>query len=263
MYKLVVSDFDGTLIDQEGRIPLSTVILLDELRRKGIKIGIVTGRCLKSVLDYNKDFVICDYLITSNGAYIYDLEQQKVLFKKAIGIRTVKKLIKDYYEKAIIYLTDHNTWNLISEKGDDFEEIDVVKIPDRKSFLEENKKNIYKMELHFKTLSLAKKSLKEINNLNLKINANLQLYDDKFIVEITNFGVSKKEGLKKILTKDNLSMKDVIAFGCGYNDLELLKEVGLAVVVKNAIKEAKNIADDQTLDHNSKGVESYLKKVFY
>lgn len=34
MYKLIVSDFDGTLIDKEGRIPLSTVLLLDDLRRK-------------------------------------------------------------------------------------------------------------------------------------------------------------------------------------------------------------------------------------
>lgn len=262
MYQLIVSDFDGTLIDQEGRIPISTVLLFDQLRRRGIKIAIATGRCLKSVLDYNHDFTFCDYLITSNGAYIYDVEKEKVIFKKNIGIRAIKKILKNYQEQAIIYLTDHNTWNLISKKSTYEEEFDVLKVENQEKFLEENKTNIYKIELSFKTLRQAKKVLKEIHDFQLKIHSNLQFTEGKYVIEITSFETSKIEGLKKILRVEKKSLDDVISFGDGYNDIGLLKESGLGVAVSNALDEVKKVANDITLDHNSKGVETYLRRLW-
>lgn len=262
MYKLIVSDFDGTLIDREGRIPLSTVLLLDDLRRKNIKVAIATGRCLKSVLDYNKDFTICDYLITSNGAYIYDVVRKKVIFKKNIGIRAVKKIIKTFSSQATIYLTNHNTWNLISKKGVYLKEFDVVKVLDQEKFLEENKTNIYKIELYFETLSLAKSCLKQIQKWNLSIHANLQKNEEKYLIEITNQEISKLKGVEKILSKSKWNLDDVIFFGDGYNDIELMKNAGLGVAVSNAIEEIKKAADDTTLDSNQKGVEKYLRSIF-
>ena len=62
MYKLIVSDFDKTLINDMESIPFSTVNLFDQLRRNGKKIVIATGRTLQSILDYNRDFVFCDYI---------------------------------------------------------------------------------------------------------------------------------------------------------------------------------------------------------
>ena len=56
MYKLFVSDFDGTLIDSDEAIPLSTMVEIDRIRKLGVKIVIATGRILKSILEYNKDF---------------------------------------------------------------------------------------------------------------------------------------------------------------------------------------------------------------
>ena len=47
MSMLIVSDFDGTLIDDLGSIPYSTVGLIDKLRRNGHKFAVATGRCLK------------------------------------------------------------------------------------------------------------------------------------------------------------------------------------------------------------------------
>lgn len=262
MYKLIVSDFDNTLIDSEETIPLSTILLFDEIRRKGIKVSIATGRCLKSVLDYNKDVIFCDYLITSNGAYIYDTVLEKVIFKKNIGIRSIKRIIKEFKDRTIIYLTDHNTWNLISDKSIYENDYDVIKVLDTDKFLEENKTNIYKIELYFKTLSLARKGLKEINDMNLNINANLQINNNKFIIEITDSSVSKLDGLNKILNKEKLKLDEVIAFGDGYNDKELLKKTGLGIAVDNALPEIKKVANDITTSNNLKGVENYLKKIF-
>ena len=246
MYKLIVSSFLNTIINDYEEIPMSTVALIDELRRSGIKFVIATGKDIDSIIYYNRDFPFMDYLITSNGAYIYDMNKNKVIFKKNIGIRTIKRIIKSYYDKSIIYLTNDRTRNLISNEKD--------------KFIEENKNNIYKIDLYFENKLTAEQSLKEISLLELDINTNLQIYNDKYYIEITHSSASKDKALERIAKKLKIDTKDIISFGSGYNDIELLTKT-YGVAMKNACKKLKSVANDITLDNNSKGVEIYLKKI--
>ena len=85
MYKMIVSDFDGTLIDSDEAIPLSTMVEIDRIRKLGVKFVVATGRILKSVLDYNRDFPFLDYVISCDGAYVYDVSNRKTLYKKPLG----------------------------------------------------------------------------------------------------------------------------------------------------------------------------------
>ena len=261
MKKLIVSDFDGTLINKDEEIPTSTVMLIDDLRRKGYFFAIATGRSLKSVLDYNHDFCFIDYIISSNGGYIYDTEKEKVIYKKNLLISNVKQIIKLLYDKSIIYLTDDVTWNLISKDSAYEEDYDVIKVDDYPKFLEENKTNIYKIEIYFKSLDETKKALEKVKCLNFKINVNIQIHDDKYMLEITHQDVNKYEGLRKICSKRKIDMNDVIAFGDGYNDIELIQNIGIGVAVENAVDELKKVASVITDDCNNKGVEKYLRKL--
>lgn len=261
MKKLIISDFDGTLVNSEEEIPTSTVMLIDVLRRKGYKFGIATGRCIKSILDYNHDFHFIDYIISSNGAYIYDTEKEKVIYKKNILISNVKKIIKLFYDKATIYLTDNVTWNLISENSAYEDDFDVIKVDDYEKFLEENKTNIYKIETYFNSIDDVKDALEEIKKLNLKVNVNIQINGNKYLLEITHVDVNKYEGLVKVCAKEKIDIKDVIAFGDGHNDIDLIKNAGVGVAVLNAVEELKKVASDITEDCNHKGVEKYLRKL--
>lgn len=248
MYKLIVSSFLNTIINDYEEIPMSTVALIDELRRSGIKFVIATGKDIDSIIYYNRDFPFNDYLITSNGAYIYDMNKNKVIFKKNIGIRTINKIIKNYCDKSIIYLTNDSRINLISNEKD--------------KFIEENKNNIYKIDLYFENRLTAEQSLKEISLLELDINTNLQIYNDKYYIEITHSSASKDKALELIAKKLKIDMKDIISFGSGYSDMEIIKKVGYGVAMKNACKKLKSVANDITLDNNSKGVEIYLRKIY-
>ena len=182
MYKLIVSSFLNTIINDYEEIPMSTVALIDELRRSGIKFVIATGKDIDSIIYYNRDFSFTDYLITSNGAYIYDMNKNKVIFKKNIGIRTINRIIKAYYNKSIIYLTNDSTRNLISKKS--IHKDNLEKLVDKDKFIEENKNNIYKIDLYFENKLIAEQSLKELNILELDINTNLQIYNDKYYIEL-------------------------------------------------------------------------------
>ena len=63
MYKILISDFEDTLLDIEDAIPLSTMLSLDKIRNEKVSYAVVTRKNFKSVLDYNKDFPFMDYII--------------------------------------------------------------------------------------------------------------------------------------------------------------------------------------------------------
>ena len=63
MYKMVVSDFDGTLIDEYEAISLSTMLEIDKVRKDKVVFVIVTERCLSDILYYNRDFSFIDYIV--------------------------------------------------------------------------------------------------------------------------------------------------------------------------------------------------------
>jgi hypothetical protein len=69
--------------------------------------------------------------------------------------------------------------------------------------------------------------------------------------------------LKKILDHGYaIEMNKVVAFGDGYNDIDLLRQVGWGVAVENAFPEVKAVANEITMHHKEDGVASTLARIF-
>ena len=59
-------------------------------------------------------------------------------------------------------------------------------------------------------------------------------------------------------------MREVVAFGDGDNDLSMIKDAGLGVAMKNAMKDVKNVADMMTEEEaNDDGVAKFIEKYFF
>lgn len=76
MIRLIVSDMDGTLVDDEKRIDEEIYELLPKLKAKGIRFAVASGRQFPSLRkdfrEHRKDVVI----IAENGAFIMDDETE-------------------------------------------------------------------------------------------------------------------------------------------------------------------------------------------
>ncbi len=59
----------------------------------------------------------------------------------------------------------------------------------------------------------------------------------------------------------NLQKEELIAFGDGENDLEMLKEVGVSVAMGNAVNEVKKIATMVTDSNEEDGLVTALSKI--
>lgn len=254
MKNFIVIDFDYTLINDDEEIPASTIVLFDELRRTKKKIIILTDSSLNRILYYNYSFPFIDFIISSSGAYIYDVVKEKDIFKKNILISNVNKIVSYFYDKCKIYLTDAFNCNLINGEDDNQ---DVEIIDNYKDYLNGNKSNIYKIDLVFDKNESIQNYINVLNSFNLKININVD--EDNNIVSIVHEEVSKINSVNKLLLKKKKSIKDIVYIG---RDLEMLENVDIGVVSDNEISYLKTIATDITSDCNNKGVERFLSKYY-
>ena len=97
-----------------------------------------------------------------------------------------------------------------------------------------------------------------------RLGTQLHLYRSKdTYLEIAPKPISKATGLKKILDHGYaIEMNEVVAFGDGYNDVDLLQQVGWGVAVENAFPEVKAVANEITKHHKEDGVASTLARIF-
>ena len=260
MYHLLVTDFDQTLLDSDEAIPLSTMVEIDRIRKSGVLFAVATGRILRSVLEYNRDFPFLDYVVACNGAYVYDVSKGISIFKKSVGTAIIRK-IKKMYGDCDIYFCTTMDWHLC-QKDIVFSEFLGTR-QSFTSFYEKYKDEIYKIEVHFKTKKERDSAYQELEELKVKATYNKQFYGKKdYLIEFTAFGIDKKIGIDKICKREKIKLSEAVAIGDSDNDISMVASCGVGVAVSNATKDLKKIADLKTASNDTKGVEKIIKKLF-
>src|SRR5690606_28108014 len=118
MIKAVFFDIDGTLISfKTHQIPQSTLNAIEELRAKGIKIVLATGRAFHQLCQLND--IEADGYITFNGNLCLTADK-KVFFRNSIPQETIREFIK-YQEEVqrfpCIFMSEkENTLNYVDDR---------------------------------------------------------------------------------------------------------------------------------------------------
>ncbi len=109
----------------------------------------------------------------------------------------------------------------------------------------------------------------EINNL---VNFLEKNYKEEVIgyrskntyLEIAHKSINKKTAIETLINSyyPKLNLENVLAFGDDYNDVEMLKTVGIGVAVQNSKDEVISIANEITLTNIEDGVALYLENKF-
>ncbi|PRY10595.1 hypothetical protein CLV24_11314 [Pontibacter ummariensis] len=80
-------------------------------------------------------------------------------------------------------------------------------------------------------------------------------------LELAPKTISKATALKLLLeNRYGINLSEVMAFGDNYNDIDMLKAVGLGIAVGNAREEVKAVADEVTLKSIEDGVAVAIEK---
>ena len=256
-YKLIAMDFDGTLLRDDKTISENTKNILKLYKDLGYLIVGVTARTLASI----KEVVpvdIFNYLIINNGVSIYNVNDDSMIYQGTIDINDAKDItngIEDYCDQ-IDYITDNIYYTYLQKKKSN---LDFIKDIDS---IDEIDEQVARMNLFLKDKSkvndyyeLIKARYKDINCFIMQDSGST----DKWLV-LNSKGVNKANTLKELGKMENISLDEMIFFGDGLNDLEVMKEVGLSVAMGNALEVIKENAKDIAKSNNEDGIVDFLDK---
>ena len=102
MYRLVVCDMDGTLLNSAGMVSERTKKALKKLFEKNIHVAIATGRIYTSARIYAKYLGLIMPIIACNGGIVKDLANDRIIYDSPIRKEDCLKIF-DICKKNNIY----------------------------------------------------------------------------------------------------------------------------------------------------------------
>ena len=260
-YPLIISDFDGTLLKDDGTIADETKETVDAYVRAGGRFAICTGRTPSSILPRAKELGLKGLVACYQGSVVMDIEtgdlkQDGFLptdgaveicqVMEAMGLHVHVYELYEYYSnmdddalklyekisgvKGVVY-TDKPLSVLIREKGMKVRKVLALVAP-------QEKEGIYQ--------ALEKRFGNEF----------YVTYSAAFLVEITSRQYSKASAVERIAEYYGVPVQETVAIGDSLNDLPMLERAGLGIAVKNAdenVKARARLAYGYTNDENAVG----------
>ncbi|MFI3329887.1 MAG: Cof-type HAD-IIB family hydrolase [bacterium] len=240
---LIAFDLDGTLLTDDKTITDTSKKYINKLIDDGHMVCIATGRPYAGMLHYYKELGLKTPIINTNGGMIHNPNDDN--FKK-IHLGMDKEIVKDIfsnnkdsildayfgYDHKVYFTSMHERLapfihideNTILVEGPLEETIDV-ETSGVIVVVDENKHKNFEdyVNKHYSD----KLALREFRRI-----------DGTHLYELYHKAVSKREGLQVILDYYGLTSKNLIAFGDGDNDLEMLEFAYVGVAMVNGREEA-------------------------
>ncbi|MCL1944341.1 MAG: Cof-type HAD-IIB family hydrolase [Firmicutes bacterium] len=269
-YKLIITDFDGTLNGYSHQNPADkrTLDAIKAYRDKGGIFTISTGRSYESLAPFLVNFKMDKLSIPVgcyNGAAIYGCDTGKILMQFSIpndvAIRWIRHAMQynvyiQCYVDDVIYVNHLTRFSQMYSRGFN---LNFKEVGNLVQFLQETGYTPKKLlimgmpdkvtEVDYLYNSLHKAEFEDLTFLQ----SHAMLY------EIISVNASKGQIAQELSKMVGVSLKDTICIGDNINDISMLKLAGLAVAVDNARQEVKDIAGYITNHCDECGVANVLE----
>ena len=252
MIKLIVTDMDGTLLNDEHQIHPDFWKIEEELTRKGIMFSVASGRQfynLESKFEQIKDRML---FFAENGTYV-------VYKGKEIYLNPLKR----------------NDANKFIEIGRNLEHTQLVLCGKNSAYVESSDESFYKeIKKYYERLEVVE-DLTEVDDTILKVTLcnfngveentypHFSNYTSEYkvaiaasvFIDITSLSASKGNAIKGVQQELNITPEETLVFGDYLNDLEMMQNAKFSYAMKNAHPQIKSASKFITsFDNNENGV---------
>lgn len=287
MYKLMAIDLDGTLLNSYGEVSNATREALIKAKEQGTEVVLASGRPISSTESLAVELGVDNYLISGNGAAVYDIKNQEVIYDRFLTKEQVLNIAKLCEENSFfynVYTEDEVIASSLNYNTLFYHKENIKKIEEKRThinivqniaeYIEESEKEKFLKitvcdESKFIFNSIMKK-LKAINGIDVldveymskkKIKSGTEDIDIQYYyTEITNENVNKWSALEFLINKLQIDRSEVIAIGDNVNDKEMIENANLGVVMGNSNPKMKELANVIVADNNSEGVKEAIEK---
>lgn len=250
-FRAIFFDIDGTLLGRDKRMPPSTLHALQKARENGVLLFVATGR-VTPMTYFLRDYFDFDGFAAMTGQYCFD-KNGKVLHTLAIDPEDIRLLMQLQKEEPFPCL--------IAEGRECFAATPAKQIED-----------------HFLRHNLPSPPVYDISRADCHEVYQLMVYDPEiylphilplkrvrithavgYCYDILPQNGGKQIGIPAMAAHYGIRNDEILVFGDGPNDVDMLRDVGFGVAMGNGCEEAKAAADYITANVDDDGIYRALK----
>lgn len=287
MYKLIVADLDGTLLNQYGEVTSKTKEVIKQVQEKGIEFIIASGRPIDSIKTIAKEIESKKYFISGNGAILYDIEKDEIIYENTLKKKKVLDIIKICEENSIYYNIytekeiiakglDCNVLYYYKEnlKKEEQNKTHINIVQDIYDYILNREEKVIKITICDKTkiiFNSIMRKLKEISDIEVLEVSHMsrkmitqgteEIPIEYFYTEISAKNVDKWEAIEMLAEKLEIKAEEIIAIGDNINDKKMIEKSGMGIVMGGSTPVVTEIANYITTKNTEDGVAKALEEI--
>lgn len=263
--KILFTDLDGTLLDDQKQISAYTREVLDAWSKAGHKLVLCSGRDINSVGQV-KDYLQLDfpgmYLIGYNGGQIYDCDSKKNIYKITLTLEQTSHIMEEAAHFGI-HVHSYTDTHIISPQDD--EQLRyycrVIKTP----VIFSPKVTDVMTEGPCKCLAVELKDAKKLEDFRCSLlpwteeEGITMIYSNPYYLEIFPAASGKGAAVKTLCELLNINPYFSVASGDAQNDVSMIEAAGMGIAMCNGSEDVKMAATTITAyDNNHDGLAHAL-----
>lgn len=267
--KMIASDMDGTFLNERGKYDRQRFEnILVELEKKDISFVVASGNSMPRLEMMFEGLTDRLSFVAENGSLV--LDKGDLIARNLLDRKLVKQFL-DYFEGnhaayRIMLAGQNNSYmlaaanfpetnHMIDEKQ--LEALTAsIKVLDSFDDLPEDQ--IFKISMMVDIVACADIIARFNNSFQGNLTATTSGYGT---IDIIQTGIHKAWGLQQLMNKYHLSSENLMTFGDGGNDIEMLQLAKNSYAMANAPKEVKEVAAFLAPHHKESGVLQVIEQL--
>lgn len=251
-YQLLCVDLDGTLLNEEKKLPYENREAIRSAWKQGMEICIASGRSALSALEYLEKLGVDGSVVALNGGLIisrgkelarFALKDEEVLGVLDIAEQTGVRVYLNSGEKSFVLIES-------PDLGIEMKKSQMEGFNKMRAKIRSGEEKILKISLQDE-VPLRLENVRTL--ISRRVAVSLAKSDVDY-VDVFPKDQSKWSGISILLKYLNIGQKTCVCFGDNENDFEMVKCAGLGIAMGNADLKLKKEADFVTLKNDEVGV---------
>ncbi len=237
--KILFTDLDGTLLNDDKEISSANMEAIREMLRRGHKVVFSTGRATSSAVALAEKLGLTTegcYAITFNGACIYDLYRGEAISRRPVPLPLVRRMMDAAYAYDLYAHTYEGTKVLAERDTRELRQylghtnMEAVLTEDVCRMLSEDPE---------KVIVISYDDKEKIQNFQKEICAWTKgkldtFFSSDYYLEVVAPGVSKGSAILILCEMLGVPIENTVSAGDAQNDISMLETTRIGAAMKNA-----------------------------
>lgn len=264
--KMVATDVDGTLIDEDERVTSRTRAAVAALVADGVPFVLATGRPPRWIDPVVEGLGYAPLCVCGNGAVVYDSASDRILYSNSLDVASLA-WIAELAERVLpgcglaaerVGASAHDAATPQFVSSPEYEHAWLNPDDTQVARAEVFAAQAIKMLIRLPGATSA--DMRAALAPHLDGRADITYSTNNGLIELSAPGVTKASGLAIVAERLGVEHRAMVAFGDMPNDVPMLLLAGHGVAMANGHPEARAAADEVTAANSADGVAQILER---